>query len=95
MSTESKIKARQALNIAPDNKMIFSFDGGGIRGIFTIQLLKKIEEIVGAPIYEWVDMVAGTSTGAIIASLIANQKSATEIEALYEDLAQISLKNDY
>jgi len=87
MSTESKIKARQALNIAPDNKVIFSFDGGGIRGIFTIQLLKKIEEIVGAPIYDWVDMVAGTSTGAIIASLIANQKSATEIEALYEDLA--------
>src|SRR5688572_12625737 len=57
-----------------------------MRGIFTLQLLKKLEEVAGAPIYEWADMVAGTSTGAIISGLIAARKSAVEIEQLYIQL---------
>ena len=43
----------------------------------------KMEEQAGAPIYQWADMVAGTSTGAIIAGLISSGKSAVEIEDLY------------
>lgn len=78
--------ARQNLAIKSTDKIIISIDGGGMRGIFTLQLLKKLEEIAGAPIYEWADMVAGTSTGAIIAGLITTKKSAVEIESLYEKL---------
>jgi uncharacterized protein len=37
----------------------------------TLQLLKKLEEIAGIPCFELFDMVAGTSTGGIIAGLIA------------------------
>jgi predicted acylesterase/phospholipase RssA len=78
--------ARKNLGIQPENKIILSFDGGGMRGIFTVQLLKKLEEVAGSPVYEWADMVAGTSTGAIIASLIAYKKSASEIESIYESM---------
>jgi predicted ester cyclase len=74
------------LGIPLKNKVILSIDGGGMRGIYTVQLLKKLEEIAGAPCHVWCDMVAGTSTGAIIASLILSQKTAIEIEQLYINL---------
>lgn len=87
METKSKREiARENLNIGANKKVIISIDGGGMRGIFTIQLLKKLEELAGAPIYEWADMVAGTSTGAIIGGLITKKKSAIQIESLYEQL---------
>jgi predicted acylesterase/phospholipase RssA len=71
------------LGIAPEDRIILALDGGGIRGILTLQLLKKIEEVAGLPCYKFCDMVAGTSTGAIIAGLIAAGKTAVEIEDLY------------
>lgn len=83
--TEKEI-AHANLGIAPHNKIILSIDGGGMRGIYTLQLLKKLEDLAGAPCYQWVDLVAGTSTGAIIASLILSQKTAPEIEQLYINL---------
>ncbi len=71
------------LNIKAGNKVILCLDGGGIRGIMTLQLLKKLEEVAGLPCYELFEMVAGTSTGGIIAGLIAMGKKAAEIEDLY------------
>ncbi len=83
---DKKLLAHQNLNIQPGNKIILAIDGGGMRGIFTIQLLKKLEEVAGSPCYEWVDMLSGTSTGTIISSLILSRKSAVEIEELYMNL---------
>jgi len=83
---EKRNIACEALGINPENKIILSLDGGGIRGILTLQLLKKIEEIAGIPCYELFDMVAGTSTGGIIAGLIAEGKTAKDIDALYKKL---------
>ena len=57
-----------------------------MRGILTIQLLKKFEEIAGIPCYELFDMVAGTSTGGIITGLITTGHSAVEIEKMYINL---------
>lgn len=74
------------LQIKPNNKVILCLDGGGIRGIVSIQLLKKLEEIAGMPCYELFDLVSGTSTGGIIAGLIASGKTAVEIEGLYNSL---------
>ena len=71
------------LNIKAGNKVILCLDGGGIRGIMSLQLLKKLEEIAGMPCCELFDMVGGTSTGGIIAGLIALGKKAAEIEDLY------------
>lgn len=78
--------ARRNLGIPLTNKIILSIDGGGMRGIFTLQLLKKLEMLAGSPCYEWCDMVAGTSTGGLISSLILNKKSAVEIEEYYNTL---------
>ena len=86
--TDQRKKALEALGINPDHRLILSLDGGGIRGILTLQMLKKIEEIAGIPCFELFDMVAGTSTGGIIAGLIASGKNAIEIESLYVKLVR-------
>ena len=83
---KAKEIAHTHLGIAPNHKVILSIDGGGMRGIYTLQLLKKLEELAGAPCYQWCDMVAGTSTGGIIAALILSKKTAAEIEQLYINL---------
>jgi hypothetical protein len=46
---------------------VLSIDGGGIRGIIPAAVLAEIERRVGAPIAERFDLIAGTSTGGIIA----------------------------
>lgn len=84
--TEKQKQAYRNLNIPESNRIVLAMDGGGIRGILTLQLLKKIEEIAGMPCYEFCDLIAGTSTGAIIAGLISAKKTAAEIEQLYIQL---------
>lgn len=81
--TDAQKQAYENLKIPFDNRIILCLDGGGMRGILTLQLLKKIEEIAGIPCCQFCDEVAGTSTGAIIAGLLAFGKAAVEIEALY------------
>ena len=87
MSSPREI-ARQKLGVKANNKIILTIDGGGMRGIFTLQLLKELEKLAGSPCYIWCDMLAGTSTGGLIASLILNKKSAIEIEEYYNQLVE-------
>ncbi len=78
------------LNINPDNKkMILSIDGGGMRGMIALGMLAELEKMTGKPAYELFDMVAGTSTGAIIAAGLCVGKNASDILAIYKtDLPQ-------
>ena len=46
---------------------ILSIDGGGIRGIIPAKVLAKIEEMTKRPIADLFDVIAGTSTGGILA----------------------------
>jgi patatin-like phospholipase/acyl hydrolase len=46
---------------------VLAIDGGGIRGLIPALVLTEIERRTGRPTGELVDLVAGTSTGAIIA----------------------------
>jgi hypothetical protein len=82
----ARMPAFKNLSIDIQHRAILSLDGGGMRGILTIQLLKKLEEVAGIACYELFDVVAGTSTGGIIAGLIATGHTAVEIEKLYENL---------
>ena len=92
---QTATQAFTRLGIPPTNRALLCLDGGGIRGIMTIQLLKALEEQAGAPCHRIFDMVAGTSTGGIIAGLIASGRSAAEIDALYEKLvAKVFQKRD-
>jgi uncharacterized protein len=53
----------------PEKKLfkVLAIDGGGIRGIIPAMVLAKIEEIRGEPACKIFDLIAGTSTGGIIA----------------------------
>jgi patatin-like phospholipase/acyl hydrolase len=62
---------------------ILSIDGGGIRGILPARLLQEIERQTGQPGAELFDLVAGTSTGGIIACGIARRISATRLGEFY------------
>ena len=82
----ARLQAFSKLGIDPSRRTILCLDGGGMRGILTIQLLKKLEEVAGIPCYQLFDMVAGTSTGGIIAGLIVTGHNAVDIETMYEEL---------
>jgi hypothetical protein len=82
-------------------KRILSLDGGGIRGIFTLQILARIEALLreeaGNPdlrLAEVFDLIAGTSTGAIIAAFLAWGKSVAEIEQLYLDFGPLMFRKE-
>lgn len=62
---------------------VLSLDGGGAKGFYTLGALKEIEAFVERPLCETFDLIYGTSTGSIIAALVALGKSVEEIEALY------------
>lgn len=63
---------------------ILSLDGGGSKGVYTLGVLREVEAICGGkPLCEVFDLIYGTSTGAIIATLIALGFKIEEIEKLY------------
>lgn len=64
-------------------KRILSIDGGGIRGSLTTCMLVALEQQLGLPCNKVFDMVAGTSTGALIAAAIAAGLSAETILSIY------------
>jgi predicted acylesterase/phospholipase RssA len=68
----------------PQRRML-ALDGGGIRGVLTLSFLKKIEQIVGQPLHEYFDYIAGTSTGAIIAAGLASGMTADQLIGFYRE----------
>ena len=67
-----------------DTFHILALDGGGTRGIYTAQLLAKIEEAFGTRIKTHFDLIAGTSTGAIIAGAAVSDIPMQDIVELFE-----------
>jgi uncharacterized protein len=62
---------------------ILTFDGGGIRGLVTLAILKRLEAQI-PKLIENTDLLAGTSTGGIIALGLAAGKSVDDMIALYQ-----------
>lgn len=53
-------------------KRILVLSGGGTMGMAQVQVLAKLEEEYGKPLHEVYDLIAGTSVGAINASIVAS-----------------------
>src|SRR5580693_3331054 len=62
---------------------ILALDGGGAKGFYTLGVLKEIEAMLGCPLYKRFDLIFGTSTGAIIAALLALGFDVDGIHDLY------------
>ncbi|UCF94897.1 MAG: patatin-like phospholipase family protein, partial [Desulfobacterales bacterium] len=75
----------------PGSKKILALDGGGIRGMIAVEILAGIEDLLrrelkAGPDFvlaDYFDFVAGTSTGAIIATCIALGMSVDTIRQFY------------
>ena len=82
-------------------KRILSLDGGGLRGMMTIQVLKKIESLLRQRfddekmlLSDYFDLIAGTSTGAIIAAGLSLGMTVDEIDKHYCDLGEKVFKRN-
>ncbi len=73
---------------------LLSIDGGGIRGVFAIEVLQRIEDLLreryasvkpDMVLADYFNFVGGTSTGAIIAALVAWGEPVSTMRQLYED----------
>jgi hypothetical protein len=88
---ERRISLTDRLN-KPGPRKLLALDGGGIRGVLSLLILARIEELLGNQsgradyrLADYFDYVAGTSTGAIIAAGIALGMSVTEILTFFKN----------
>jgi uncharacterized protein len=79
---------------SPGRKRILTLDGGGVRGIVSIAFMKEMETQLrkatghnALVLSDVFDMVAGTSVGSMLATMVALGKPVEEIEAKFLDLA--------
>ncbi len=64
---------------------ILAIDGGGIRGIFAAQILKRIKDELKIEFHKEFNLIAGTSTGSIIAGGLAIDYPIESLVDLYRD----------
>lgn len=65
---------------------VLSLDGGGSKGVYTLGVLREIEAITGEPLCNRFDLIYGTSTGAIIAALLALGYRVEDVKKHYFDI---------
>src|SRR6185503_11369948 len=83
-------------HLSPDTgaKRILALDGGGVKGVFTLGMLKVLEDELRRRAHgdaafrlcDYYDLIGGTSTGAIIATALALGLSVDELIELYMHL---------
>ena len=74
---------------------ILTLDGGGIKGIFTAAVLAAIEEDRNVRVVDHFDLIAGTSTGGIIALALGLGMSPRAILDLYLTRGRSIFPSDY
>jgi uncharacterized protein len=82
-------------------KKVLSIDGGGIRGVIPAVVLAEIEERTGRAVAELFDLVAGTSTGGILALGLTKPDgdggpafTAAQLARLYHDEGRTIFSRD-
>jgi patatin-like phospholipase/acyl hydrolase len=70
--------------------VILSLDGGGIKGYVTALVLSQLQTDVqkqtGKDLIKRVDLLAGTSTGGLIALMLATGKQPSELPSMYTSM---------
>lgn len=77
-----------ALTLQAATTKILSLDGGGVRGVVSLEILRNLEKETGLKCHEDFDIYAGTSTGSIIACMLACGISVDQIAEQYEKLSE-------
>lgn len=80
----------------PGPKRILALDGGGIRGALTLGFLQQIETMLRQRagddpdfrLADYFDLIAGTSTGSIIAAGLAIGLSVEQLQEIYRSLSE-------
>ena len=70
-----------------DTFNILALDGGGIRGVYGAHVLAKLEDTIGASVRERFDLIAGTSTGSILAGAASMGIPMKTLVGLFESQA--------
>jgi patatin-like phospholipase/acyl hydrolase len=71
-------------------RLILSIDGGGIRGIIPARVLQHIESLAGCSIATGFDLMAGTSTGGLLALGLAT--SSHRLTSRIDELVTLYLE---
>ncbi|KAF5728594.1 phospholipase A I [Tripterygium wilfordii] len=87
---ESLRRAIRDRPVAKQGLRILSMDGGGMKGLATVQILKAIEKRTGKQIHELFDLICCTSTGGMLAvALGIKLMSLDQCEEIYKNLGKI------
>ena len=87
---------------APPHRVL-ALDGGGIRGVLTLEVLEEIERMLqdamgrdeSFVLADWFDYLAGTSTGAIVAAGLSRGMRVSELQELYDTLGPEMFKKPF
>jgi len=76
----------------PGPKKLLAIDGGGIRGVLALEVLRQIEDLLRQQagneefcLADYFDYISGTSTGGIIATCLSRGMSVESILTFYQD----------
>ncbi|PWZ37073.1 Phospholipase A I [Zea mays] len=84
---ENLRRAIRGRPVAKKGLRILSMDGGGMKGLATVQMLKQIEQGTGKRIHEMFDLICGTSTGGMLAMALGiKQMTLDQCEEIYTKL---------
>lgn len=87
---ENLRRAIKGRPVAKQGLRILSMDGGGMKGLATVQILKEIEKGTGKRIHEMFDLICGTSTGGMLAvALGIKQMTLIQCEEIYKHLGKL------
>jgi patatin-like phospholipase/acyl hydrolase len=64
---------------------ILALDGGGIRGLVTARILQELETQIGQPLNQYFDLIAGTSTGSILAAGLVMGMAPSKLIEIYQE----------
>jgi hypothetical protein len=84
-------------------RKLLALDGGGIRGVLTLQVLIRMEELLAEKsgqgenfrLCNFFDYIGGTSTGAIIAAGLAIGKSAKWLSEFYKEVGPAMFEKSF